>query len=144
MTDTLGVTGWSPDPGVFEDRHEGDTVGVDSLRTSPNGEGESELVPELFRAVNDRIRELGDGWALGEYNFVCECVDDSCTRVLRMTADQYAALRDGPDQFAVLPGHQRPGDVVVSAERGFLVVSLSGLREPVSQFEATDRSERRA
>jgi len=65
----------------------------------------------LFRAVNERIRELGG--SLGEYSFICECDDMTCTRVVRMTVEEYDALRQTTAAFAVVPGHEQPGDEVV-------------------------------
>lgn len=62
------------------------------------------VTAELFRAVNDRIRELER--AAGEHNFVCECSDEGCVQVMRMTSVEYEALRAEPTQFAVLPGHE--------------------------------------
>jgi len=67
----------------------------------------------LFRAVNERIRALEGDRAFGHYDFVCECGDESCTSVMRMTAEQYASVRAAVNQFAVLPGHERTEDEVV-------------------------------
>jgi hypothetical protein len=58
---------------------------------------------DLFRAVNERIHELSNGVA--EYDCVCECGDEHCVQVLRLTADEYQALRSDPMVFAVVPGH---------------------------------------
>ncbi len=86
--------------------------------------------PELFRAVNERIRELEGGWLVDEYDFICECEDASCMRVLRMTAEQYEALRADPACFAVLPGHEHPDiDEIVSSVEGLVIVRKRGGRE---------------
>jgi hypothetical protein len=37
---------------------------------------------------------------------VCECSDEGCVQVMRMTSVEYEALRAEPTQFAVLPGHE--------------------------------------
>ena len=37
--------------------------------------------------------------------FLCECSDDRCEELVRMTLDRYAAIRDGAD-YLVAPGHQ--------------------------------------
>ncbi len=83
-------------------------------------------ISDLCRSVNERIREL-EGMRLGEYDFVCECEDDGCTQVLRMTAEEYEALRSDPWQFAVLPGHEEPTfeKVLVRADR-YTVVRKQG------------------
>ncbi len=75
----------------------------------------------LFRAVNERIRELAAAWG-GEYDFICECDDGACLRVLRLTEAEYEALRAYPDRFAVLPGHERTADEVVGQGDGYVVV----------------------
>jgi hypothetical protein len=86
----------------------------------------------LFRAVNDRILALEGARAIGDYDFVCECADDTCTSPVRMTAEQYEALRSTPGSFAVLPGHHRSGtDVVVERGDGYVtIVQFDATRSP--------------
>lgn len=60
-----------------------------------------------FRAVNDIVRDLDRDRIAGVHDFVCECQDETCTRVLRMTGAEYDALRADTDCFAVLAGHER-------------------------------------
>jgi hypothetical protein len=79
-------------------------------------------IPEFFRAVNERIRELA--WpVLSDYDLICECNDSSCMRLLRMQAEEYEALRADQLHFAVIPGHERYGrdKVIVRTER-FVIV----------------------
>ena len=80
-------------------------------------------IPDLFRAVNERIRELGVP-ALGVADLICECADGECTRVMPMTLGEYDSVRSDPSLRAVLPGHDRVelgGQVVWRTER-FVVV----------------------
>jgi hypothetical protein len=80
------------------------------------------LVSDLFRAVNDRIRELNEA-AVGECEFVCECGDEACMHVLHMTVAEYDAARSDRAQFALLPGHQRPtSQNIVSRSERFVLV----------------------
>ena len=84
--------------------------------------GEAATIPELFRGLNERIRELS--WAeKSEYDVVCECDDASCIRMLQMRPEEYHTLRSDPTHFAVLPGHERVGrdEVFLRADR-FLIV----------------------
>ena len=60
-----------------------------------------------FRAVNDIVRRLAEQPVDDVHDFVCECEDETCARVLRMTGAEYDALRADADCFAVLPGHER-------------------------------------
>jgi hypothetical protein len=90
---------------------------------SSAGPAEQAATAWLFREVNERIRELEGGRIVGEHDFVCECDDDTCTGVVRMTAEEYDAVRGKVDAFAVLPGHERPGaHEVVGHRDGFIVV----------------------
>ncbi len=75
----------------------------------------------LFRAVNERIRDLAGEWQ-STCEFICECDDESCTRVLRMTVEQYEAVRTDPAAFAVLPGHEQWRDRVLSRAEGLVIV----------------------
>ena len=55
----------------------------------------------LFRAVNEGMRELNDGFALitDEYSIVCECADVSCTESVLIRRDEYLAVRANARQF---------------------------------------------
>jgi hypothetical protein len=65
----------------------------------------------LFRAVNERIVELGAA-SSGTIDFFCECSDERCTRVLSLTLDEFDAIRRDPHVHVVLPGHEDAEDVV--------------------------------
>jgi hypothetical protein len=82
----------------------------------------------LFRQVNERIVELGDSWS-GELDIVCECANEKCTRVISVRADEYARVREHPDRFIVLRGHQVAGieDVVETTENYLVVEKLQEL-----------------
>jgi hypothetical protein len=83
-------------------------------------------VPDLLRAVNERIREFDPLETSGEYDFICECLDDTCTEAMHLTWQEYETGHVEPDQFAVLPGHEQPGhDVVLRTARYFLVQRAS-------------------
>ena len=73
------------------------------------------------RAINEKIHELEGDWVGGEYDFVCECDDAECTRVIRISSSEYDTLRARPGQFAVLHGHQQPTDIVVGRAEHHLV-----------------------
>jgi len=102
---------------AFERQH-------DNGASRENGSGPAHIRGSmLFRAVNERIRELEGDRVIGDYDFVCECEDDTCTSVVRMTAAQYEAVRAGANQYAVLPGHERAeAGATVSRAAGYVVV----------------------
>jgi hypothetical protein len=78
------------------------------------------MTGDLFRLVNDRIRELGPP-SLDEFDFVCECGAMACTHALRMTEEEYEAARADAEQFAVLPGHELAFAEIARTDRYVLV-----------------------
>jgi hypothetical protein len=76
----------------------------------------------LFRDINRRVRELVDG-SDDEGCFFCECVDESCAAVLRMSGAEYDALCHDLGCYAVLPGHDdRELDTVVGRNDRYVLV----------------------
>ena len=61
----------------------------------------------LFRAVNEKIRDLNEAFAAISDRFViaCECADTNCLETLQISGEEYAAVREQPRWFAVLHGH---------------------------------------
>ena len=67
----------------------------------------------LFREVNERIEQLGQGaqaWSPGgTVEFFCECgVEGGCGQRLRVPLDEYERVRAQDDRFIVKPGHETP------------------------------------
>jgi 5-bromo-4-chloroindolyl phosphate hydrolysis protein len=84
----------------------------------------------LFREVNERIVELEAGYDRDDsllIGFVCECPREDCSEMLEVTRRQYEAVRDNPQRFLVLPGHE-DGDIanVVERHTQYFVVEKSG------------------
>ena len=61
----------------------------------------------MFRAVNDKIRELNETFAVitGTFTIACECADAMCVSTVEIEPADYEAIRASPRRFAVLPGH---------------------------------------
>jgi hypothetical protein len=79
--------------------------------------------PQLFRAVNLRIAELGTS-DVGIIELICECPDETCIHAMRMTEAEFDAVRSQAGVYAVLSGHERlmhDGDVVGRAD-GYVLV----------------------
>jgi hypothetical protein len=94
-------------------------VGEDERRVGLN--------ESVFRAVNERIEELGQGFDAGETEFVCECADPACTARVPVPLDAYEAIRADPGRFLVVAGHQRADAERVVADHGdYLVVEKGG------------------
>lgn len=72
----------------------------------------------LFRQVNERLRELGEGFSLvsERATFVCECSDTGCTEQLELTLVDYERVRERENQFLMRPSHE-VDDVEETVER---------------------------
>ena len=84
--------------------------------------GENEV---LFRDVNERLRELGEGFSMitEEAEFVCECGNIACSGQVRMSLSTYEEIRSDPKHFFVIKGHEEPElEKVLSEREGYLVV----------------------
>ena len=84
----------------------------------------------LFRAVNEQIAGLDRKLAASSededelYDFECECGrHERCDGRVRMTLDEYDAVRGQDDRFVVTPGHETDAleDVVERTERYVVV-----------------------
>jgi hypothetical protein len=89
--------------------------------------GRNEVV---FRQVNERLRELGEGFSLvAEHaEFVCECGDPNCTDHVQMTLGAYEEVRSDPKRFFLIPGHEElEFERIIEEKDGYVIVEkLSG------------------
>ena len=76
----------------------------------------------LFRAVNERIRELEHGWDQRRVDFMCECGDAACFDPITVTLRDFDDVRSCPRYFMVLPVHVTAGAERVVGESGQFVV----------------------
>jgi hypothetical protein len=79
----------------------------------------------MFRDVNERLRELGEGFSVitNEAEFVCECGNSSCAERVQLSLAAYEEIRAEPTRFFVIKGHEQPEyEKVVSEGRGYLIV----------------------
>lgn len=84
--------------------------------------GQNEVV---FREVNERLRELGEGFSMVSdlADFVCECGNTSCTERIRMTLAAYEKVRSEATYFVVANGHEEPEyERIIAQEEGYSVV----------------------
>jgi hypothetical protein len=66
---------------------------------------------EVFRRANDQIRLAADAHGFdAPIPFLCECANQRCTAVVRLTPAAYAEIRSHPRHFVTAPGHQAHGD----------------------------------
>ena len=93
-----------------------------------------------FRDINERLeaglKQVQHRPALVE--FVCECGNRNCEDHIRMTIEEYEAVRRDSRRFAVVPGHVLPETERVVASRGdYEVVEKFG--DAVEVADAADR-----
>jgi hypothetical protein len=64
----------------------------------------------LFRQVNERLKELGEGFSVvaERADFVCECSDERCADPIQLTLEEYERVRSDSQWFFVVRGHERP------------------------------------
>jgi hypothetical protein len=62
----------------------------------------------LFREVNQRIAELSENWAGGEFHIVCECATIGCQAMLPVMVEEYQRVRAHPRRFFIFTGHVAP------------------------------------
>jgi hypothetical protein len=76
----------------------------------------------LFREINERLDGMSVPWSKTT-DYLCECSEVSCIKIVELTNDQYERVRSRPTVFVVAPGHERPEvEKVVETTEGFLLV----------------------
>ena len=66
---------------------------------------------DIFRRANEEIHEAAGTLGFdAPIPFLCECTNERCTAVVRITAADYAEIRSHPRHFVTAPGHQADAD----------------------------------
>jgi hypothetical protein len=84
--------------------------------------GQNEVV---FREVNERLRELGEGFSLvsEQAQFVCECGNSACTERIQMPLGTYEEIRADAKRFFLIRGHEHlEYEKIIEEREGFLIV----------------------
>ncbi len=88
----------------------------------------------VFRAANEGIRDAALRYDVRErVPFVCECAEERCTEILRVSLDEYERVRAHPTRFLHAPGHEEPHTRVVAEEDGYVVVEKLGAAADVAR-----------
>jgi len=75
----------------------------------------------IFRVANEAIEAAAESMGLlKRVPFICECADEGCTDLVRLTLDEYEDVRVNPRLFVTAPGHQQ---IAVSAGAGVVIAS---------------------
>jgi hypothetical protein len=71
-----------------------------------------------FRRANERLRARFGNLAIAAREsvpFLCECGDARCFDLVLLRLDEYEAVRDDPNAFVIVPGHNdRETEEIVS------------------------------
>ena len=92
----------------------------------------------LFRAINERIRELAarfEHLAEEELAFICECADETCVERVSLKTSQYDDVRAIPARFVVVPGHEATPLVerVIFRSSEFVIVRKVGIAADIAR-----------
>jgi len=62
----------------------------------------------LFREANEKIRAKAEAHAVGmdKLPFLCECAREDCHELVRVSRDDYAAIRAERSRFLIAPNHE--------------------------------------
>ncbi len=86
----------------------------------------------LFREVNERIEDLVEGAIQPE--FLCECAADACAAPIKMSVEEYEAIRSDPRRFPIAPGHHVSEiERVVEENDRFAVVEKTGVAGEIAE-----------
>jgi hypothetical protein len=99
---------------------------------------------ELFREVNERIRDVMREFAVPSEHFavLCECGREDCRMRLRLPLSRYEQVRSHARLFVVSPGHEEPGrDEVITGNSSFRIVATREEHaEAITDVQATSYS----
>jgi hypothetical protein len=84
-----------------------------------------------FREANERIRDAAtaQGLLTEAIPFLCECAEERCTAVVRLTLDEYQHVRSDSRWFLNAEGHEAaagPHGRVVEEQGAYVVVEKIG------------------
>ncbi len=82
----------------------------------------------FFRQVNERIKDVADGFPSESHEFFCECADPGCTERVTLTTEDYEWVRASPTRFVLARGHIAPEiEHIVEREDDHVVVEKLGV-----------------
>jgi hypothetical protein len=110
-------------------------VAVDHPKATKLGRNET-----LFRQVNERLKELGEGFSVvaERADFICECSDERCAEQVQLTLAEYERVRSDSRWFLLVRGHERPEIESVVWEIGENVLVVQKLEHLATEAIAED------
>ncbi len=98
----------------------------------------------VFRDANEQIAVAAVEYGLADGRtlpMLCECSEPRCTQLIRITLDEYRAVREDPRRFVHASGHEPdiPGAVRTIEERDdYIIVEKFGHAGDVASELASD------
>ena len=89
----------------------------------------------LFRQANESVRRVQEelGMPEGLMPFICECEDEACRAVVRMTQAEYEAIRAHARRFLIVKGHAATGGHFVEKHAHYCVVEKDGVAGAIAE-----------
>lgn len=97
----------------------------------------------LFRAVNERLETLNEGFATitNTFEILCECALVECVEQIVIAPGAYEEMRADATLFAVTPGHEAIDvEYIVSSHEGYNIVR----KTPSEAREIAERTDPRS
>ena len=93
----------------------------------------------LFREINERLDEMSVSWSKTT-DYLCECSEMSCTKIVELTSDEYERIRSRATVFVVAPGHEtHEVEKVIERHDGYLLVEkVVAVEEIIEQDPRSD------
>ena len=89
-----------------------------------------------FREANEKIDSRRRDLELDHATpYLCECEDETCTNLVRLTAAEYERARAEPRRFVVSRGHQHR-DRVIDERIEYVLVEKSGVGGEIAEETA--------
>jgi hypothetical protein len=90
-----------------------------------------------FREANERISETASREGIDErIPFICECAEERCTEIVRLSLEEYEAVRASGTDFLNAVGHEvaaGPHGEVVERNDSYVVVRKKGRAADVAE-----------
>src|SRR3954452_9892670 len=99
----------------------------------------------VFRDANERIEQRLEELSLsdGRSPFLCECENPLCTRPVRVTAEEYEAVRAHPDRFIVATDHTiEDADVITRCDEFHVIQKRGAEAAEAAQLDPRRNDER--
>jgi hypothetical protein len=91
----------------------------------------------IFRDANEQIERAAKEHEVADHvPFLCECAEETCTEIVRLSLAEYEQVRSDPTHFVNAPGHHVPfaQAVQVIAQRdGYVIVEKLGRAAEVAE-----------